>query len=89
MRTSIELDDELRAALMSLAAKRGLRGYSSLVQEAVAKYLGLPPPSAAPEPKPRPRPAGSGRLLRFLSDGFRTGRKDGAESHDDYIYRGK
>ncbi|BCV25680.1 MAG TPA: ribbon-helix-helix protein, CopG family [Firmicutes bacterium] len=39
MRTTIELDNESRAKLMALAAKRGLRGYSELVQEAVTEYL--------------------------------------------------
>jgi len=39
VRTTIELDNESRAKLMALAAKRGLRGYSELVQEAVTEYL--------------------------------------------------
>lgn len=85
MRTTIELTDEQRSALLALAGKRGLRGYSSLVQEALAQYMGLPVPSAPPR---RPASKRKDRLLEFLTDGFSTGRKDGAESHDDYIYRG-
>ena len=89
MRTSIELTDEQRSALLALAGKRRLRGYSSLVQEALALYLGLP---AAPAPARR-RPASAAPkgdvLAKFFSDGFSTGRADGAESHDDYIYRGR
>lgn len=89
MRTSIELTDEQRAALLTLAGRRGLRGYSSLVQEALAQYLGLPAPLQAPTSKEEPLAKDRKRLLRFFDDGFRTGRRDGSESHDDYIYRGK
>lgn len=39
MRTTIDITDEQRAALLALAAKRGLRGYSALVQEAIDLYL--------------------------------------------------
>jgi len=39
MRTTIDIPDEQRAELLSLAAKRGLRGYSDLVREAVELYL--------------------------------------------------
>lgn len=39
MRTTIELPDEQRAKLLELAAKRGEKGFSGLVQEAVAAYL--------------------------------------------------
>jgi hypothetical protein len=35
MRTTIELPEHQRVALAELAAKRGLRGYSTLVQEAI------------------------------------------------------
>lgn len=88
MRTSIELTDEQRSALMALAGKRGLRGYSSLVQEALTLYLGLParPKSPAGGPDRGKKAAG---LRAFLRDGFSTGRGDGSESHDDYIYRGR
>jgi predicted transcriptional regulator len=39
MRTTVELSDEIRAKLMELAARRGDRGFSALVEEAVARYL--------------------------------------------------
>ena len=39
MRTTVELTDEQRAELLSLAAKRGIKGFSQLVQEAVDEYL--------------------------------------------------
>lgn len=39
MRTTIELTDEQRAELLRLAAKRGVKGFSQLVQEALDEYL--------------------------------------------------
>jgi predicted DNA-binding protein len=39
MRTTIELTDEQRAKLLALAARRRLRGYSALIQEALERYL--------------------------------------------------
>jgi hypothetical protein len=39
MRTTIEIRDEQRIALAAIAAKRGLRGYSEIVQEAIDAYL--------------------------------------------------
>lgn len=39
MRTTIELTDEQRRALTALAARRKLRGFSVLVQEAIDAYL--------------------------------------------------
>jgi hypothetical protein len=39
MRTTIELKDEQRAALLALAARRGMKGFSDLVGEAVDAYL--------------------------------------------------
>lgn len=39
MRTTIELSDELRAELVALAARRGEKGYSRIVQEALTQYL--------------------------------------------------
>lgn len=39
MRTTIELTDDQRAKLLALAAKRRLRGYSALIQEALERYL--------------------------------------------------
>ena len=39
MRTTIELDDNLRGQLLELAAKRGLKGFSQLIEEAVVAWL--------------------------------------------------
>ncbi len=39
MRTTVEIPDEQRARLLELAAERGEKGFSRLVQEAVALYL--------------------------------------------------
>jgi predicted transcriptional regulator len=39
MRTTIELTDEQRAELVRLAAARRLKGFSSIIQEAVDEYL--------------------------------------------------
>jgi hypothetical protein len=39
VRTTIEMTDEHRAALLELAARRGLKGFSDLVEEAIASYL--------------------------------------------------
>lgn len=39
MRTTIELDDRSRARLLGLAAARGEKGFSRIVQEAVDRYL--------------------------------------------------
>lgn len=39
MRTTVELSDEIRARLLELAARRGERGFSRLVEEALARYL--------------------------------------------------
>jgi len=39
MRTTIELSNEQRSELLSLAARRGLKGFSQLIQEAVDSYL--------------------------------------------------
>lgn len=35
----MEIRDEQRMALAALAAKRGIRGFSALVQEAIDRYL--------------------------------------------------
>ena len=40
MRTTIELSDENRSKLLQLAARRGEKGSSHLVDEAVARCLG-------------------------------------------------
>jgi hypothetical protein len=39
MRTTIDLSNDHRSSLHSLAARRGLRGYSKLIQEAVDLYI--------------------------------------------------
>lgn len=39
VRTTIELNDDQRARLLELAAERGEKGFSRLVQEAVDRYL--------------------------------------------------
>lgn len=39
MRTTIELSEEQRSELLRIAAKRGLKGFSPLVQEALDEYL--------------------------------------------------
>lgn len=39
MRTTIEIKDHHRAKLLELAARRGLKSFSQLVEEAIAGYL--------------------------------------------------
>lgn len=39
MRTTIELNDESRARLLEIAARRGEKGFSRLIDEAVDLYL--------------------------------------------------
>ena len=39
MRTTIEISDKHRSILLSLAAQKGLRGYSSIIQEALDYYV--------------------------------------------------
>jgi predicted DNA-binding protein len=39
VRTTIELSDEQRARLLEIGARRGLKGFSSLVREAIDRYL--------------------------------------------------
>jgi len=39
MRTTIELSEDQRAELLRLAAKRGLKGFSQIVKEALDSYL--------------------------------------------------
>lgn len=39
MRTTIEMKDEHRAALLEIAARRRLKGFSALVEDAVDSYL--------------------------------------------------
>ena len=39
MRTTIELTEDQRADLLRLAAQKGMKGFSQLIQEAVDAYL--------------------------------------------------
>lgn len=39
MRTTIEIPDEQRARLLDIAARRSEKGFSGIVQEAIAQYL--------------------------------------------------
>lgn len=39
MRTTVEISEEIRAKLLELAARRGERGFSTLVEEALERYL--------------------------------------------------
>ena len=39
MRTTIEISDKNRSILLSLAAQRGLRGYSRVIEEALEFYI--------------------------------------------------
>jgi hypothetical protein len=39
MRTTIEIGEEQRAQLLTLAARRGEKGFSNLIREALALYL--------------------------------------------------
>lgn len=39
MRTTIEISDHYRKILLSLAAQRGLRDYSEIIQEALDNYI--------------------------------------------------
>lgn len=39
MRTTIEMKDEHRAALLEIAARRGFKGFSAVVEAAIETYL--------------------------------------------------
>lgn len=39
MRTTVEITEEQRAELLRLAARRRLKGFSALIQEALDRYL--------------------------------------------------
>jgi len=39
MRTTVEINDEHRARLLQLAARRGDKGFSHIVAEAIERYL--------------------------------------------------
>ena len=40
MRTTVEIKDEHRAQLLDLAARRGMKGFSELIEEALEMYFG-------------------------------------------------
>ncbi len=40
MRTTVEIRDDQRAKLLELAARRGEKGFSRIVEEALDQYLG-------------------------------------------------
>ena len=39
MRTTVEIRDDLRARLLEIAARRGEKGFSKIVEEALESYL--------------------------------------------------
>ena len=39
MRTTVEIKPEHRSALLALAARRGQKGFSTVLEEAIASYL--------------------------------------------------
>jgi predicted DNA-binding protein len=39
MRTTVEINDEHRARLLELAARRGDKGFSRIIAEAIERYL--------------------------------------------------
>lgn len=39
MRTTVEIKDEHRSALLALAARRGQKGFSAVIEEAIESYL--------------------------------------------------
>ena len=49
MRTTIELPDDQRARLLEIAARRGEKGFSGIIQEALEQYLRTQQQSAAVE----------------------------------------
>ncbi|MBI5610200.1 MAG: ribbon-helix-helix protein, CopG family [Deltaproteobacteria bacterium] len=61
MRTTIELDDDYRGRLLELAARRGQKGFSDLINEAVGRYLTAEAAQADKQLK-------AAKLHGFLSD---------------------
>lgn len=49
MRTTIEISDDTLRKLRELAARRGEKGYSRIVEEALGEYLASQTPEAADE----------------------------------------
>jgi predicted transcriptional regulator len=69
MRTTIELKDESRARLLALAARRGEKGFSALIDEAVDMYLEA---TDADEQRRRAALALRGRLGAKEADALRS-----------------
>jgi metal-responsive CopG/Arc/MetJ family transcriptional regulator len=61
MRTTVELPDEIRAKLLEMAARRGERGFSGIVEEALERYL-------AEEERRRERAEAARSVLGTLDD---------------------
>jgi metal-responsive CopG/Arc/MetJ family transcriptional regulator len=61
MRTTVELPDEIRAKLLEMAARRGERGFSGIVEEALERYL-------AEEERRRERADAARSVLGTLDD---------------------
>jgi hypothetical protein len=68
VRTTVEISDGHRAALLELAARRGLKGFSSLVEDAVASYLAA---EAARDDKRRAAAGLRGALTKRDAQGLR------------------
>lgn len=67
MRTTIELDDRVREALVKRAAERGEKGYSKIINEVLVEYLGIEPAERAERLR---RAEGIRRLSGSISEEF-------------------
>ncbi len=86
MRTTIQLPEEHKKKLLELAARRGQRGCSRVVEEAVARYLEdlerpMVPAVATREASPPLAPADHLRALFAWAWSFAPARVDGAVQH--------
>lgn len=61
MRTTVKIPDEIRARLLEMAARRGERGFSGLVEEALERFL-------AEEERRRERAEAARAVLGRLND---------------------
>lgn len=75
IRTTIELTSKQRARLLEIAATRGLKGFSSLVQEAVDLYL--------------KEQAGRGERVRAALSAFGTFGDEAAEGLREAMHRSR
>ena len=71
MRTTIELKDEHRAALLERAARRKEKGFSNLIGEAVELYLNEIPSEPSEEAKQRAVRALRGSLSKKEAEAMR------------------